>query len=132
MSIAEKADRVLAEAKATASTASSWADFSNRLFAQNGGVVAKVFPRMKDRQAFYDTPQYEAVNQLLLDLIKRHGLSEAASKKSGKFVIRLPKTLHAALELEAEQEGVSLNQLALSKLSVPLGAAAGLADTKRE
>ena len=36
---------------------------------------------------------------------------------SGKFVIRIPKSLHYKLSLEAEQEGVSLNQYALYKLS---------------
>ena len=36
---------------------------------------------------------------------------------SGKFVLRLPKSLHARLALEAEHEGVSLNQYALYKLS---------------
>jgi predicted HicB family RNase H-like nuclease len=36
---------------------------------------------------------------------------------SGKFVVRLPKTLHAHLVMEAEREGVSLNQYALYKLS---------------
>ena len=39
------------------------------------------------------------------------------SKYSGKFVLRLPKTLHARLALEAEKEGVSLNQYALYRLS---------------
>jgi predicted RNase H-like HicB family nuclease len=36
---------------------------------------------------------------------------------SGKFVLRIPKTLHAHLALEAEKEGVSLNQYALYRLS---------------
>ena len=36
---------------------------------------------------------------------------------SGKFVLRLPKSLHARLAFEAEQEGVSLNQYALYRLS---------------
>ena len=36
---------------------------------------------------------------------------------SGKFVLRLPKSLHARLALEAENEGVSLNQYALYRLS---------------
>lgn len=38
-------------------------------------------------------------------------------KYSGKFVLRLPKTLHAKLAAEAEREGVSLNQYALYRLS---------------
>ena len=37
---------------------------------------------------------------------------------SGKFVLRIPKTLHARLAAEAGKEGVSLNQYALYRLSV--------------
>jgi predicted HicB family RNase H-like nuclease len=37
---------------------------------------------------------------------------------SGKFVVRLPKTLHRRLAVEAEKEGVSLNQYTLYKLSM--------------
>ena len=40
-----------------------------------------------------------------------------AQDYSGKFVVRIPKTLHQSLAIEAEQEGVSLNQYALYKLS---------------
>lgn len=36
---------------------------------------------------------------------------------SGKFIVRIPKTLHYRLAIEAEKEGVSLNQYALYKLS---------------
>ena len=38
-------------------------------------------------------------------------------KFSGKFVLRIPKTLHRELSIKAEQEGISLNQYALYKLS---------------
>ena len=37
---------------------------------------------------------------------------------SGKFVVRLPKTLHKLLSKKAKEEGVSLNQYALYKLSM--------------
>lgn len=36
---------------------------------------------------------------------------------SGKFIVRIPKSLHYRLSVEAEREGVSLNQYALYKLS---------------
>lgn len=36
---------------------------------------------------------------------------------SGKFVVRIPKTLHKRLILEAEKEGVSLNQYVMYKLA---------------
>ncbi|MDO5574422.1 MAG: toxin-antitoxin system HicB family antitoxin [bacterium] len=44
-------------------------------------------------------------------------IPEAADNYSGKFVVRLPKSLHKRLAIEAQNEGVSLNQLALYKLA---------------
>ena len=40
-----------------------------------------------------------------------------ASNFSGKFVMRVPKSLHARLSRKAKVEGVSLNQYVLSLLS---------------
>lgn len=40
---------------------------------------------------------------------------------SGKFVARLPKTLHARLVTMARQEGVSLNSLVLTLISESIG-----------
>jgi len=40
-----------------------------------------------------------------------------AEDYSGKFVVRIPKSLHARLAIDAEREGVSLNQYALYKLA---------------
>ena len=36
---------------------------------------------------------------------------ESAEKYSGKFVVRLPKSLHQRLAIEADKEGIILNQL---------------------
>ena len=44
-------------------------------------------------------------------------MPESVNNYSGKFVVRVPKSLHQRLVIEAEQEGVSLNQLALYKLA---------------
>ena len=37
---------------------------------------------------------------------------------NGKFLLRLPKSLHRKLSYESQKEGVSLNQYALYKLSM--------------
>ena len=44
-------------------------------------------------------------------------IPQSAQDYSGKFVVRIPKSLHQTLAIEAEKEGVSLNQYALYKLS---------------
>lgn len=43
---------------------------------------------------------------------------------SGKFVLRVPKSLHRRLAERAEEEGVSLNQFALTCLALGLGTGA--------
>lgn len=44
-------------------------------------------------------------------------IPEHAEEYSGKFVVRIPKTLHKRLAMEAKNEGVSLNQYAAYKLA---------------
>lgn len=70
------------------------------------------------------TELYENLNEIMesyLEIkLENHlpiPIPETADKYSGKFVIRLPKTLHQRLSIEAQREGVSLNQLALYKLA---------------
>lgn len=67
---------------------------------------------------------YESLNEAMEGYIEikiEKGLPipepEQTDSYSGKFVIRLPKTLHKRLAIEAEREGVSLNQYAVYKLA---------------
>lgn len=59
--------------------------------------------------------------ELVLEVMLEYGdpIPEPGSYNthSGRFQVRLPKSLHRALAQEAEREGVSLNMLVVSKLS---------------
>lgn len=47
--------------------------------------------------------------------------TEPMQDMSGKFVARVPKTIHAKLAMRAREEGVSLNTLVLSLIAEGLG-----------
>jgi len=116
-----KEQNLLDSAKSLASSDPTWADLSNALFDQTTGLIAKAYPTREERQRFVRSPQYKAIRELLDKAQERTGLVEGAMPaKSGKFVVRLPRSLHAALEAEAEAEGVSLNQLVVTKLAIQL------------
>jgi hypothetical protein len=119
-----KEKEILRLASQEAKSVSTWADFSNFLFDQETGLLAKMFPTRKAREAFMKTTEYKKIKRLLNDVRARTGMVEGATpqKKSGRFVVRLPQSLHAALEDEAEAEGISLNQLVVAKLAFQLGA----------
>jgi len=114
-----KEERILSSAEKVAASAETWADLSNALFDPENGLLAKAFPTREEREQFLKTKEYQAIRQLIDAAQERTGLVEGASpKKSGKFIVRLPRSLHAALDAEADEEGVSLNQLVVTKLAV--------------
>jgi hypothetical protein len=122
-----KAAKLLQHAVELARTAESWADLSNALFDPIEGIVSQAFDTRADREAFAKTPEYRKIRELLSQARDRFGLVAGATpKKSGRFVVRLPRSLHAALEREAAAEGVSLNQLVVAKLAAQLKDLTGL------
>jgi HicB family len=122
-------NRIVRQAEELARTAQSWADLSNALFNPNSGLITTAFPTPAEREAFIKTEQYKKIRQMLSNAIDTHGLVEGATpKKSGKFVVRLPQSLHIALEREAQREGVSLNQLVVAKLAAQLDTLAGVGE----
>ncbi len=116
-----KEQKLLERAKKLASAAPTWADFSNALYDPESGLLAKAYRDEGERAAFTKTPEYQEIRRLMAQMMRRTGVVEGATPlKSGRFVVRVPKSLHAALEREAADEGVSLNQLVVAKLAVGL------------
>src|SRR5205823_5642187 len=99
--------------------APNWADFANALFDQNNGLLAKSFHSPEERAAFVQSDEYRQIKALLRQVQERSGLIQGATPtKSGKLLVRLPKSMHESLDHEAESEGVSLNQLVVAKLAL--------------
>ena len=105
------ADRLLGIAETAAETCADWTGIHNAVFAP--GVTTGAYPTRELRERFIASPQYARIMSLA-DEARRRG---AAGLPSGKFLVRLPKSLHASLVREAEAEGVSLNQLVATRLA---------------
>jgi len=115
---------ILKSVQEIAASVETWADLSNALFDPEDGLLVKAYPTREEREAFMKTKEYAEVRKLREKVMRETGLIAGATpKKSGKFVVRLPQSLHAALEREAIVEGVSLNQLVVTKLAVQLSQA---------
>jgi predicted HicB family RNase H-like nuclease len=127
------ANRILEQAEEVAASVETWADLSNALFDPVNGLITRAYPTREQREQFLKTKQYKKIRALLTQAINTHGLVEGATpKKSGRFVVRLPQSLHAGLEREAEKEGVSLNQLVVAKLAAQLNAIVGQPRRRRK
>ena len=117
----DKINYILSKAKNLAKQTKTWADLSNALFDPFDGEIVKTFTTEDERSKFKKSNAYQQLQILVQNKMKETGLvSGATPKKSGRFVVRLPISLHEALEKEAVHEGTSLNQLVITKLAVQL------------
>jgi hypothetical protein len=98
----------------------TWVEANNAIYGP-GGPFARLFPEAKDRLAFAKLPESSRIDELI-DGLPEPPLGPQRRDYSGKFNVRVPKSLHAALASEAEAEGVSLNQLVVTKLAMRLQA----------
>jgi hypothetical protein len=119
--IQTKAQQLLEFTRERAKGAKDWIELHNAVFGI-GGKATELFPTEAERTAFCKTDEckqvYEVFNQLPHPPGKRY--EELLGTANGAISVRLPRSVHAALLVEAEAEGVSLNQLCLSKLLVQL------------
>ena len=117
VAIRSRARQVLAFAKERAETASDWLELSNALFASDG-IATRLFPTEAERAAFLRTEEYRRILPLYdrLPTPPPRGVVEFKSDSNGSIMIRVPQSVRTALLAEAKSEGVSLDELCLSKL----------------
>ncbi|MEX0713752.1 MAG: toxin-antitoxin system HicB family antitoxin [Pirellulales bacterium] len=110
-----RAKEALAFARQQAESAKTWIELSNALYGM-GGKCGELFPTASDRAKFAKTPEYKEMAEILAALPG----ARSGDVPSGQLRVRMPRSIHAALIEEAKAEGVSLNQLILSKISFQL------------
>ncbi|MCI0641334.1 MAG: type II toxin-antitoxin system HicB family antitoxin [Gemmataceae bacterium] len=118
-SIKKRAQDLLTLARKLAeSPGLTWVEANNAIYGP-AGPMGRLFPRAADRAEFAKTKESQEIDELI-DGLPEPPVGPQRREYSGKFNVRLPRTLHAALASEAAAEGVSLNQLVVAKLALHL------------
>jgi hypothetical protein len=118
-SIGSRAQELLTRARNLAQAKGlTWVEANNAVYGP-GGPFARLFPTARERLAFARTRESRQIDQLI-DSLPEPPVGPQRREYSGKFNVRVPRSLHAALASEAEAEGVSLNQLVVAKLALHL------------
>jgi hypothetical protein len=122
-SVIAKARQVLEFAEQRAKEVPDWMELSNALFSVDGKATV-LFPTEAERTAFSKTQEYKRILALMNTLpsppVKE--VIDLTGSANGAISVRLPRSVHAALLVEARAEGVSLNQLCVAKLVAQLRA----------
>ncbi len=102
---------------------------ASRLFAQDpdwvtffrevlgvGGIIRRCFPDAQALANFEKTEEYGEIQQMLAKLRER-GRAQASDQEPTRVItVRMPKSLHEALRVEAHERHTSMNKLCISKL----------------
>lgn len=117
--IRENGLRVLHLARELQAQGKTWKQANDALFSPTG-LATILFPNRGDRKKLVDSDIHDEISAIMASLSRAE---EDEAELSGKFVVRLPKSLHRSLKAEAERENVSLNQLVLAKIAIDLHSA---------
>ncbi len=112
------AQRLLAFARAKSRDCQTWPELHNDVYGV-GAMAGQLFPTVSSRTAFAKTPEFREIAKLI-EQLPGPGDQPPQALPSGKLLLRLPVSLHAALVKEAELEGISLNQLVVAKVAAQL------------
>lgn len=101
-----------------------WVDFFRKILGL-GGVVRQRFPSVSAMRQFETTETYIQIQTMLRHLRERQPVQkprepspsqEANREPTQVITVRLPRSLHDALRVEAHEHRTSMNKLCISKL----------------
>ena len=92
-----------------------WEDFFREIMSMQG-LIHQIFPSVAQRREFETTPEYVEIQHMMAEMRGRPKKRHQDREKTRVITVRLPESLHASLQHEAEQLNTSMNKLCISKL----------------
>lgn len=111
----DKCQEVLRIAEELYRQSPDWMTFFREVLGLEG-VMRKVFPTTGELFEFERTSQYREIQNMLAMLRDRRGVKPKEEEPTTVITVRLPKSLHDALRVEAHERKTSINRLCIAKL----------------
>ena len=115
MIAAGKQEDVQRVAKDLFSRQPDWITFYREVLGLHG-VVRQTFRTREELAEFEQTEAYQDIQQWLTKLRSQGPLSADPEEPTRVITVRLPRSLHEALRVEAHEHHTSMNKLCVSKL----------------
>ncbi len=110
-----KYEEILQAAHDLYSRKPDWVTFYRKVLGLDG-IVRQALPDQKLLAEFEQSEVYEEIQHLLTTLRGRDGTPAKSQEKTRVITVRLPRSLHETLRVEAYECHTSMNKLCISKL----------------
>jgi predicted HicB family RNase H-like nuclease len=111
----EEVQRIAEFAETLYCQSPDWITFYREILGLHG-VVRHAFPSRHALEEFEQTDTYREIQRMLARLRKQGPLANDPNEPTQVITVRLPKSLHDALRVEAHEHQTSMNKLCISKL----------------
>jgi predicted HicB family RNase H-like nuclease len=102
-------------AEAAFAGTASWVTFYREMLGVDG-VVRKLFPTSEQMRQFEQSSEFAELQEMVAAMRSQDNSKGDAAEPERMITIRLPKSLHDALRIEADELSLSINKLCISKL----------------
>lgn len=108
-------DQVFRASRALYSKQPNWVDFYREVLGLEG-LVHRAFPTPTSLAEFEQSDDYAEIQQMLTQLRRNRFADSNGEEPTRVITVRLPKSMHEALRIEAYDHHTSMNKLCISKL----------------
>jgi predicted HicB family RNase H-like nuclease len=92
-----------------------WITFYREILGPHG-LVRRTFPSRESMAEFKQTAAYREIQEMLAKLRQQGAAANEAEEPTRVITVRLPKSMHDGLKVEAHEHRTSMNKLCISKL----------------
>ncbi len=93
----------------------SWVVFYREMLGGEG-IVRQLFSNPTEMRTFEESSEFAELQEMVAAMRSEDSSKGDATEPERMITIRLPKSLHDALRLEADEMNLSINKLCISKL----------------
>lgn len=111
----EKFKEIYQQATRSFQAAPDWVTYFRQVLGVDG-LIRRELPSTEKLAEFEQSPEYEAIQQMLVKLRERNTPANEEEEPTRVITVRLPKSLHETLRIEAHEHRTSMNKLCISKL----------------
>ena len=115
MSISESSRAVKLAAQSLYCQDPDWVTFYREVMGR-GGIIRQHFVGQEAFTQFEQTDDFREIQQMLARLRARGPVASNPAEPTRVITVRLPKSLHESLRIEAFEHRTSMNKLCISKL----------------
>ena len=113
--MATKEQTVLQVAQELYKQGPDWVTFFREVMGL-GGIVRQAYKTQESFTQFEKTKEFQEIQRMLGELRKRRGGGPEEAEPTTVITVRLPRSLHESLKIEARDRNMSMNKLCIAKL----------------